>query len=118
MKSWHERLKYALQKRGKTYGDLAEATGLRLTSVYAWNPNATKRTRMMNGDNAAIVCNYLQISPLWLFTGRKPSGLFSNIDETFTPTVDEITIIQALRSLPPDEAKLITKIVSLMAKQA
>ena len=29
----------------------------------------------MNGDNAAHVCAYLQINPLWLFDNIGPSGL-------------------------------------------
>jgi SOS-response transcriptional repressor LexA len=46
-------------------------------SVYAWKPDATKRTEMMNGDNAANVCSWLRINSKWLFENEGPSGLES-----------------------------------------
>lgn len=70
METWHDRLERALKARGKTYGDLVRVTRLAKPSVYAWQPHATKRTEMMDGGNAAMVCDALQISPMWLFHNR------------------------------------------------
>lgn len=73
--TWHNRLESALIKRGKDWSDLVTATGLTRTSVYAWKPWSGKRSNMMNGDHAAVVCAFLAINPLWLFHNRGPSGL-------------------------------------------
>lgn len=111
MATWHDRLQRALGARGKTWGDLVAATGLHESSVYAWQPNATKRTTMMNGDNSARVCAYLRINPLWLFDGTGPSGLED------APVVDQhLETLNRLRALPPDEARAISTIVAALAK--
>jgi len=99
MSSWHDRLEYALQKRGKRWPDLVAVTGLSKPSVYAWRPGATKRTEMMNADNAAIVCAYLGINSTWLFESRGPSGLENeHADHGYvqhvSETKDEILIPQ------------------------
>lgn len=75
MNTWHDRLELALQARNRGWDELVSATKLKKPSVYAWKPNATKRSTMMNGDNAARVCEFLRISPLWLFYEEGPSGL-------------------------------------------
>lgn len=72
MDTWHDRLQFALLLRKKTYADLVRITRLAKPSVYAWKPTANKRTEMMDGNNAALVCEALNISPLWLFHNRGP----------------------------------------------
>lgn len=79
MKTWHTRLDEAIAARGKTWLELFEYLHreIQITkpSVYAWKPNSSKRTTMIDGENAALVCHWLDISPLWLFYGKGESGL-------------------------------------------
>lgn len=75
METWHNRLDFALSARGKGWADLVSVTGKKKPSVYAWKPDASKRTEMMNADNAAKVCEWLGISSKWLFENVGPSGL-------------------------------------------
>lgn len=75
METWHNRLQHALDVRGYDWPDLVRVTGLSKPSVYAWKPNATKRTTMMEGGNAAKVCTFLRINSRWLFDNALPSGL-------------------------------------------
>ena len=114
MASWHERLQDALTVRGKSWGDLVDATRLSEQSVYAWRPDATRRTVMMNAASAARVCSSLAISPLWLFEGVEPSGLDIGkaIDgSTIKATASEIALITSMRALPASDALAITHIV-------
>lgn len=83
METWHNRLDYAMKMRGKKWPELVKATGLSKPSVYAWRPDAKKRTEMMNGDNAAVVCAWLEINSRWLFEGIEPSGLSSQEEESY-----------------------------------
>ena len=118
MASWHERLQTALTVRGKSWADLVTATGLTEQSVYAWRPNAPRRTVMMNGASSARVCTYLSIAPLWLFEGIEPSGLDLGQTGSCVPikaTADEITLITCLRTLPADDAHAIAHIVIQLA---
>lgn len=75
METWHNRLDFALAARGKKWPDLVSVTGKKKPSVYAWKPDASKRTEMMNADNAAKVCEWLEINSRWLFENVGPSGL-------------------------------------------
>ena len=70
--SWHARLEKALIARQKTQADLVRITGKKASSVSDWISGETK---MMDGQNAAKVCAFLQINPAWLFENRLPSGL-------------------------------------------
>ena len=120
MASWHERLQDALTVRGKSWGDLVDATRLSEQSVYAWRPDATRRTVMMNAASAARVCTYLAISPLWLFEGVEPSGL--EVGQTILAgplraSADEIDLIVRFRSLPPDDARALARIVKTLAER-
>jgi hypothetical protein len=90
METWHDRLDFALKKRGKKWAELVQITGLSKPSVYAWRPNAKKRTEMMNGDNAAVVCAWLQISNKWLFEGVGESGLEPDRLEKFMGAADVV----------------------------
>jgi len=99
MNTWHKRLQEALTVRGKEWGDLFShlhhLTGIKKPSVYAWKPDAEKRSTMMNGDNAAVVCEWLHINPMWLFFGTGASGL--STDST------EQALLDAYRKLPKDD---------------
>ena len=75
MATWHDRLNEALMARGKTWPELVTVTGLKKPSVYAWKPGANRRSTMMDGENAATVCHFLRVNPMWLFHGQGPSGL-------------------------------------------
>lgn len=69
--SWHHRLNTALDARKLKWKDLfVYLNGINhITnpSVYAWKPGYGKQSNMMTGDNAALVCSWLRISPMWLF---------------------------------------------------
>jgi hypothetical protein len=82
METWHDRLQKAMTVRRKTWAALVEATGLKKPSVYAWKPNATKRTEMMDGLNSSVVCHFLQINCRWLFLNEGPSGLEPEFSST------------------------------------
>lgn len=79
MTTWHYRLEQALSARHRTWKDLYaflnKKNGIAKTSVYAWKPDHEKRSTMINGDNAALVCGWLSISPMWLFYNEGQSGL-------------------------------------------
>lgn len=85
MNTWHYRLEQALSEREKTWKDLYaflhKKNGIAKTSVYAWKPDHEKRSTMINGDNAALVCGWLSISPMWLFHNEGQSGLEKASDE-------------------------------------
>jgi len=72
MDTWNKRLKYAMDERGASQADLARVTRKKAPSVSAWISGDTK---MMDGENVAIVCAYLGINPLWLFFNKGESGL-------------------------------------------
>jgi len=119
MPSWHERLQAALDARGKTWADLVKITGLNASSVYAWQPGATRRSKMMGADNAAIVCAWLRINIDWLFLGSGSSGL--GLDDPypttrFEPTMDEIDTVLNLRKIPPGEVRVLSMIIAKLAK--
>ena len=99
MTTWHDRLQLALAKRGKDWPDLVAVSGCSKPSVYAWKPTANKRSTMMDGDNAALVCEFLQINQLWLFHGRGPSGLEDR--EYETPAVTSSPLKLAAEPNPP-----------------
>lgn len=118
MASWHERLQTALGVRGKSWIDLVAATGLTEQSVYAWRPDASRRTVMMNGASSARVCTYLAIFPLWLFEGIEPSGLengHSHAGRPFKASAEEIELIDRLRLLDVDDARAVRRIVNALA---
>lgn len=74
--TWHHRLAEALEKRGKKWSDLIEVTGMTKPAVYGWKPDDKgSRAKMMDGNNAARVCEFLQINPVWMFFGEGQSGL-------------------------------------------
>lgn len=79
MTTWHNRLQDALTARDKTWQELFEylhsLNKIRKPSVYAWKPDANKRSTMMDADNSALVCSWLNVSPLWMFHGKGLSGL-------------------------------------------
>lgn len=93
METWHDRLDLAMKSRGKKWAELVKITGLSKPSVYAWRPDAKKRTEMMNGDNAAIVCEWLGISSKWLFEGVGDSGLDLRCSEKKMVAADDETPI-------------------------
>jgi hypothetical protein len=116
MATWHNRLDEALKKRGKTWPDLVTVTGLKKPSVYAWKPDATRRSTMMDGENAAVVCHYLHINAMWLFHNHGPSGIEDEPKalrliaaeraacygaEADDPE-DEKTLVEGYRAAPPD----------------
>lgn len=78
-KTWHFRLNEALEVRKHDWQDLfnylASVKKITKPSVYAWKPEYGKQSHMMDGDNAAYVCSWLRINPMWLFHNTGPSGL-------------------------------------------
>jgi hypothetical protein len=72
MKTWNERLVYAMNERGAIAADLMRVTKCKSPSVSGWT---TGDTKSINGDNATKVVNYLGITSNWLFFGKLPSGL-------------------------------------------
>lgn len=90
MNTWNERLNAALAIRKKagwavSNAELARKAGVSRPTVGDWLHGHTK---MMDGDNSAIICDYLQISPVWLFHGKGKSGL-EEIDK-LQPKQDEV----------------------------
>jgi hypothetical protein len=121
METWHDRLDFALKKRGKKWAELVVVTELSKPSVYAWRPNAKKRTEMMNGDNAAVVCEWLQINSKWLFEGTGESGLDLPTGDaphespiTPSPAAEVERGVESGRELPSELKDLPPEVVSLM----
>jgi len=72
MKTWNERLAYALRRRDKNPADLARATGAKPPSVKEWLDGITKN---IGAENAVKACGYLDINIEWLMFGKGVSGL-------------------------------------------
>lgn len=106
--TWHKRLEAALLARKLDYKDLVGVTGLSKPSVYAWKVDANKRSTMMDGDNAALVCDFLRISPMWLFHGKGVSGLEDG------DTADPGENVRTLSPRPREEIDELMGYVELM----
>lgn len=91
MEFWNERLSKALIARSKKPVDLVKATGKSAASISGW---LNGQTKMIEADNAMLVCAFLRISPWWLMFGKGKSGL-----EEELPTFAE----QAVAIRNPDE---------------
>lgn len=118
MPSWHVRLQTALDTRGVSWPDLVRATGLTAQSVYAWKPDAARRVKMIDADNAAAVCSFLHINSEWLFFGTGPSGLNADTPSPahrIVLTFEEIDLIKNLRSIPSAESKALALIIKKLA---
>ena len=100
MDTWHYRLDYAIRCRGKKWPELVEKTGLSKPSVYAWRPDAKKRSSMMDGDNSAIVCDWLGIKAMWLFHGIGESGLGEIAPSNDADAVTELGQAIASKDVP------------------
>ena len=105
MTTWHDRLQEALDARGLDWPDLVTATGKTKPSVYAWKPTATKRTKMMEAENASKVCSLLRINSDWLFSGRPPSGLEANVTRLPPKTHPDIAEVLAIMEATDDKGK-------------
>ena len=84
MENWNERLVKAMNVRGKIAADLSRVTKKKSSSVSDW---LSGKTKMMEADNAAIVCSFLRINPEWLIFGKGPSGL-ETVHENTEPGPD------------------------------
>ena len=109
MKTWHYRLQEAMTARGKDWQDLFAhlnaTTDIKKPSVYAWKVTAEKQSTMINGDNAAVVCEWLGINPMWLFFGKGQSGLDGDQSETI--------LLESFRKLPKeDRARIVYTVTS------
>jgi hypothetical protein len=96
MTTWHDRLEQALKHREKTWADLfdymsVKPANLKKPSVYAWKPGATKRSTMMDASNAALVCKFLDISPMWLFHNE---GSIDGEDNELMTAINKMTKAQ------------------------
>jgi DNA-binding Xre family transcriptional regulator len=72
MPTWNKRLEEAMEARGKKRTDLARIAEVTPASVSDW---ISGKTKMMEGQYAAIICDFLRINPMWLFHKKGPSGL-------------------------------------------
>lgn len=72
LENWHQRLRFALEKRDKKPAHLAKAAKVSAPSVADW---LSGKTKMLGGKNAVITCEFLRINHNWLFSGKGPSGL-------------------------------------------
>lgn len=123
--TWHERLALALEKRGKDYPDLYAylnaKTGITKQSLYAWKADASRRSGMMNGDNAAHVCEYLGIRALWLFDAEGVSGLESAPSQSMAVRPDQLKLLEDIAdiaALSPSHAKGIIDDITVKGQEA
>ncbi len=65
--NWQKRLKEAMRLRKVTGKELADAVGIKPSSVSDW---LRGRTKDMKGQYVPLVCSYLKISSTWLFKGE------------------------------------------------
>ena len=74
MEKWAERIKSLLDADKRlTQSGLAEACGIKQPSVSQWFGSKDKKpTEMIRGDNLLAAARYLNTSPEWIITGRKP----------------------------------------------
>lgn len=79
METWNERLAQAMDARGKIAADLSRVTKKKAASVSDW---LSGKTKMMEADNAAVVCSFLRINHDWLFFGKGSSGLETVYENT------------------------------------
>jgi transcriptional regulator with XRE-family HTH domain len=89
MKTWNERLRFALSKRGKNASELARATGTKPASVKDW---LEKPNMKIGAINALTACDFLKINIRWLLHGTLPSGineLDSDLRLPYVPVTQE-----------------------------
>lgn len=72
MKTWHERLRHALEQRNMRPKDLSDKVKVKPASVSDWLSGETKK---IEGENLIRVCDALNINAKWLIFGIGDSGL-------------------------------------------
>ena len=68
--TWNERLKAAMIEREVSASKLAKVVGVSSASISDWLSGKIKN---MDAANSIKVCNYLSISPAWLFFNKLPN---------------------------------------------
>lgn len=119
MKTWNERLAYALKAREMTAADLARATKKKPPSVKDW---LEKPNMEIGANNALNACDFLKIEFRWLLSGVLPSGiaeLDKDLKLPYIPKTEEGEQLARIGdSIPEKEDRgLAVKIVAPLSKQ-
>ncbi|HPH05839.1 MAG TPA: helix-turn-helix transcriptional regulator [Methylotenera sp.] len=91
MKTWHERLKDAIEARAVTKLALAKHVGIKAPSVSAW---LSAKSKTMSAEHAIAVCAFLGITQEWLFLGK------GSIDEVKKDSHKRKVLSQLTSDLP------------------
>jgi hypothetical protein len=102
MRTWNERLAYAVDQRKETQANLARATGAKPPSVKEWLDGITKN---IGAENAAKACSFLRINIDWLLFGKPPSGLEENASAHVWLTGDELSCLKMFNEMEEDARK-------------
>ena len=101
-----ERIKALCKEKGTNLYRLEMALGLANGTIKRWNTNTP------SADRLAAVASYLCVSMEYLLNGKeKQPPSFGELSE------DEVTLIEAFRTLPPDERKRVLGLLQLAAER-
>ena len=62
-----KRIRYGLQKAGKTQADLCKYTGCKSSTVSMW---CSDKVKNLSSENALKVSKLLGLNQIWLITGK------------------------------------------------
>lgn len=86
-----KRIRYGLQKAGKTQADLCKYTGCKSSTVSMW---CSDKVKNLSSENALKVSKLLGLNQIWLITGKgEPDGdPVVALDDDETPSDDYVQI--------------------------
>jgi transcriptional regulator with XRE-family HTH domain len=91
IRTWNERLNWALRERGVSKSELARACKIERASVTEWTNGKTKDPKL---SPFFLACDTLRINPRWLALGEGP------IEPPLADTFDgSETIVETIRRL-------------------
>jgi transcriptional regulator with XRE-family HTH domain len=103
LRTWNERLNWALRERGVTKAELARACGIERASVTEWTNGKTKDPKLAP---FFLACDTLRLEPRWLALGEgpiEPQGVDQrnreSILETVTRLADRLSAAEQKRVL-------------------
>lgn len=125
MKTWHDRLNYALEEAGVKPAELARACKVSTASVSEWCNGITKDLKSNNADK---VCRFLGIRYYWLMAGKGPMHPGEEENQQHDHTANRISedkplppqaeaVLEKMLTLPPERLELAVKILELLANE-
>lgn len=106
LKTWNERLVWALERRKVRKAELARACGIERSSVQEWADGKTGDPKLAPFFAA---CDYLRVQPRWLALGEGP------VDTAPLPP-RTAKLVQALEHVPDEQLHIIEEMATALAR--